>query len=118
MKFIDDAAAVVAMRHSRSTVVTASIEQLSFHNPVFIGNLLTLKASLNMTGRTSMEIGVKVEAEDPRSGEIAHIASAYLTFVAIDENHRPINIAPWIPVTPAAKRREQDARKRKMQRSS
>lgn len=118
MNFIDDAAAVVAMRHSRSTVVTAAIEQLSFHNPVVIGNLLTLKASLNMTGRTSMEIGVKVEAEDPRSGEIVHIASAYLTFVAIDEAQQPKPIAPWFPDTPTAKRREQDARKRKNQRSS
>ncbi len=118
MKFIDDAAAVIAMRYSRSTVVTASIEQLSFHNPVFIGNLLTLKASLNMTGRTSMEIGVKVEAENPRTGEVTHIASAYLTFVAIDENHHPRVIAPWIPDTPEAKRREQDARKRKEQRKS
>ncbi len=116
MKFIDDAAAVVAMRHSRSTVVTAAIEQLSFHNPVVIGNLLTLKASLNMTGRTSMEIGVKVEAEDPRSGKIVHIASAYLTFVAIDEDRQPKPIAPWFPDTPTAIRREQDARKRKNQR--
>ena len=118
MKFIDDAAAVVAMRHSRSVVVTAAVEQLSFHHPVFIGNLLSLKAALNLTGRTSMEIGVRVEAEDPLTGKIVHIASAYLTFVAIDENHRPKNIKPWVPDTPEAKRREQDAQKRKQRKNS
>ena len=118
MKFIDDAAAVVAMRHSRSAVVTAAVEQLSFHQPVLIGNLLSLKAALNMTGRTSMEIGVRVEAEDPLTGNIVHIASAYLTFVAIDENHRPKNIKSWIPDTLEAKRREQDAQKRKQRKIS
>ncbi len=117
MKFIDDAAAVVAMRHSRSTVVTAAVEQLSFHHPVFIGNLLSLKASLNMTGRTSMEIGVRVETEDPLSGKVVHIASAYLTFVAMDENRRPKEIRPWVPDTPEAKRREQDAKDRKQQKN-
>ncbi|MBU1137640.1 MAG: acyl-CoA thioesterase [Proteobacteria bacterium] len=118
MKFIDDAAAVVAMRHSRSTVVTAAVEQLSFHHPVFIGNLLSLKASLNMTGRTSMEIGVRVEAENPLNGKIVHIASAYLTFVAIDENHQPKSINPWLPDTPESKRRELDARARKKRKNS
>jgi acyl-CoA hydrolase len=64
MKYIDDAAGVVAVRHAQCNVVTASIDRLEFHSPVFIGNLITLKASINMVGRTSMEIGVRVEAED------------------------------------------------------
>lgn len=118
MKFIDDAAAVVAMRHSRSTVVTAAVEQLSFHHPVFIGDLLSLKAALNLTGRTSMEIGVRVETENPLNGETAHIASAYLTFVAIDEDYQPRNIPPWLPDTPDARRRERDATYRKQRKSS
>ena len=78
MKLIDTAAAVVASRHARSNVVTASIDRLDFHHPVFVGDLLILKASLNLVGRTSMEIGVRVEAENLKSGEVRHTASAYL----------------------------------------
>jgi len=86
MKLIDTAAGVVAFRHARCNIVTASIDRLDFYSPVFIGNLLMLKASLNYAGRTSMEVGVRVETEDLLSGKIRHTASAYLTFVALDEN--------------------------------
>jgi acyl-CoA hydrolase len=113
MKMIDDAAGVVAMKHARSTVVTASIERLDFHRPVFIGNLLVLKASLNATGRTSMEIGVRVEAEDLRKGTVSHIASAYLTFVALDQNHRPTPVPPFIAKNDEDIRRQQEAAQRK-----
>ncbi len=113
MKFIDNAAGAVAMRHARTTVVTASIDRLIFHLPVFIGNLLTLKASLNATGRTSMEIGVRVEAEDLKTGEIRHIASAYLTFVAIDAERKPTPVPPYRPLGKEAERRKREAAERK-----
>lgn len=113
MKYIDDAAGVVAMKHARTTVVTASIDRLDFHKPVHIGNLLILKASLNATGRTSMEIGVRVEADDLLKGINTHIASAYLTFVALDQNNRPTPVRPYEPNTPEAIRRKQQAQERK-----
>ena len=113
MKYIDDAASVVAMKHARTRVVTASIDRLDFHLPVHIGNLLILKASLNATGRSSMEIGVRVEAEDLRKGIITHIASAYLTFVALDENNRPTSVPAYVPDCEEAVRRREKARERK-----
>jgi len=113
MKYIDDAAGVVAMKHARTTVVTASIDRLDFHKPVHIGNLLILKASLNATGRTSMEIGVRVEAEDLIKGKVTHIASAYLTFVALDGNNRPTPVPSYNPDTAEAIRRKQQAQERK-----
>ena len=113
MKYIDDAAGVVAMKHARTTVVTASIDRLDFHRPVHIGNLMILKASLNATGRTSMEIGVLVEAEDLLSGVVTHIASAYLTFVALGEDNRPTPVPPYNPQTLEAIRRRKQAQERK-----
>jgi len=109
MKHIDDAAGVVAVRHSGGHAVTASIDRLDFHHPAFIGNLLTAKASINLTGRTSMEIGVRVETEDPATGTIHHTASAYLTFVALDSNNRPREIPGIIAATPEEKRRNCEA---------
>ncbi len=96
MKHIDSAAGVAAFRHARCNVVTASIDRLDFIHPVYVGNLLILKASVNLTGQTSMEVGVRAETEDLRSGEIQHVASAYLTFVALDENGRPKRIPALI----------------------
>ncbi len=113
MKFIDDAAGVVAAKHARTNVVTAAIERLDFHRPVFIGNLLILKASLNVTGRSSMEIGVRVEAEDLLAGKVRHIASAYLTFVSLNQEGRPLPVPSFIPNTEDAVRRAQEAADRK-----
>ena len=113
MKFIDNAAGVVAMKHARSMVVTAAIDRLDFHRPVYIGNLLILKASLNSTGRSSMEIGVRVEAEDLRRGVISHIASAYLTFVALDKSQKPAAVKAFVPNSPEAQRRSREAAERK-----
>lgn len=110
MKNIDDAAGMVALRHSGgSNVVTASIDRLDFHNPAFIGTLLTFKASINMIGKTSMEIGVRVEAENPVSGEISHVASAYLTFVALGKDYRPISVPPLQLETKSDYRRNREA---------
>ena len=113
MKHIDDAAGVVALRHTRCNVVTASIDRLDFHNPAFIGNLLSLKASLNLVGTTSMEVGVRVETEDLKTGEIRHTASAYLTFVALDENFRPRSVPPLAMETDEDRRRNRQARNRR-----
>ena len=113
MKHIDDAAGVVALRHTRCNVVTASIDRLDFHNPAFIGNLLSLKASLNMVGTTSMEVGVRVETEDLRTGEIRHTASAYLTFVALNENFRPRSVPTLLLETDEDRRRNRQAKARR-----
>ncbi len=116
MQLIDDAAFVIATRYARTNVVTASIERIDFHRPVHVGDLLTLKGCLNLTHRSSMEIGVRVISEDMRTGEQRHIASAYLTFVAMDENLRPTPVNEYIPDTEDAKRRYTEARKRRQQR--
>ncbi len=118
MKEIDNAAGVAAVRHTRSICVTASIDRLDFHRPAFIGNLVTVKASINMTGNTSMEIGARVETEDLLSGKITHLASAYLTFVALGSDHKPKKVPPLEPVTEEDKRRNREAAARRMLRLS
>lgn len=112
MKLIDNAALVVASRHTKKNAVTASIDRLDFHCPVFLGNLVTLKAGLNRAGKTSMEVGVRVEAEDLITGDVRHTASAYLTFVALDANGRPTPIPELIAETDEDRRRFSDAEKR------
>jgi len=116
MKLIDTAAGAVAVRHSRSNAVTASIDRLDFHCPVFVGDFLTLSASLNFVGRTSMEVGVRVESENLMTGERRHTASAYLTFVALDGNGRPVPLPPLILETADEKRRNLEARSRRAMR--
>ena len=116
MKYIDTAAGAVATRHALRFAVTASIDRLDFHSPVFIGNLLILKASLNLVGRTSMEVGVRVEAENPLTGEVRHTASAYLTFVALDEKGQPTPVPPLICETDEEKLRHRQAEIRRQYR--
>ncbi|MCG6909225.1 MAG: acyl-CoA thioesterase [Deltaproteobacteria bacterium] len=116
MKHIDDVAGVVAIRHTGTNVVTASIDRLDFHHPVFIGNILTVKASINMVGKTSMEIGARVEAEDIITRTVRHTASAYLTFVALDENNRPAPVPPIEILTKDEKRRNREAINRRQVR--
>lgn len=118
MKHIDDAAGVVAIRHAGTNAVTASIDRLDFHNPVCIGNLLSLKASINLVGRTSMEIGVRVEAEDLLTGEVRHTASAYLTFVALDDKMHATPVPPLELATEDEKRRNRQAIARRKHRLS
>jgi uncharacterized protein (TIGR00369 family) len=116
MKLIDTVAASVAVKHSRANAVTASIDRLDFHHPVFPGNLVTCKASLNYVGKTSMEIGVRVEAENLLTGEILHTASSYLTFVALDMSGKPTELPPLIPETEEEQRRNRDAAVRREER--
>jgi len=113
VKLIDEAAGVVASRHARSNVVTASIDRMEFHTPVFVGDLLTVTAGLNLVGRTSMEIGVRVEAENLITGEVRHAATAYLTYVALDAQGRPSPIPLLILETGEEKRRNQEAARRR-----
>jgi uncharacterized protein (TIGR00369 family) len=113
MRHIDIAAGVAAIRHTRSNAVTASIDRLDFHYPVFIGDLLILKASLNSVGRTSMEVGVRVEAENLLTGEVRHTASAYLVFVALGEDGKPKEVPPLILETEDEHRRHCEARARR-----
>jgi acyl-CoA hydrolase len=116
MQLIDDAAFVIATRYARSNVVTASIDRIDFHRPVHVGDLLTLKACINMTHRSSMEIGVRVEGEKMRTGEIRHIASAYLTFVALDHKGNPSLIPSYKPTDEAGRRRHGEAMTRRAER--
>jgi acyl-CoA hydrolase len=113
MKYIDTAAGVVALRHARCRVVTASIERLDFIHPVYVGNLLSLKASLNMVGTSSMEIGVRAETEDLLTGEVRHTVSAHLTVVALDENGRPKRVPRLVLESEEEKRRNREALRRK-----
>lgn len=116
MNCIDNAAAVVATRYARGVAVTASVDRLDFFHPVSVGNLLVLRASLNWVGNTSMEIGVRVEAENLASGAVKHIASSYLTFVALDAKGKPRTIKPLQLVNEAMRRRFREAEARRRAR--
>ncbi|MEK2645356.1 acyl-CoA thioesterase [Bdellovibrio sp. BCCA] len=113
MSWIDIAAAIAAQRHSNKDVVTASIDRLDFVAPVYKGWVVNLKASVNYTSRTSMEIGVRVDAEDPKTGETFHTASAYSTFVALGANGKPIEVPGLILETETDRRRFEEAKKRR-----
>ena len=116
MKMIDTAAGVAAIRHSRSNAVTASVDRLDFYHPVFVGNLLSLRASVNFVGKTSMEVGVRVESENLLTGERLHTSTAYLTYVALDDQGRPLWLPPLILETETQKRRHQEAQTRRRMR--
>lgn len=109
MKYVDTTGGCCAIRHARNNCVTASMDRMDFHYPVYVGNLLILKASVNMAGKTSMEVGVRVEAENLLTGEVRHTASAYLTYVALDEHGKPTRIPPLICESDDEKRRSCEA---------
>jgi acyl-CoA hydrolase len=113
MAQIDEVAGVLAQRHARNTVVTAAIDAMDFFDPVRVGHLLHLRAGLNLVGRTSMEVGVRVEAEDGTSGRHHHTCSAYLTFVALDAAGRPTPVPPFEPASDEEQRRRDSARRRR-----
>jgi acyl-CoA hydrolase len=116
MKLCDEAAGISAIRHSRQRVVTAAVDRMTFIRPVNIGELLTCTASVNGAWRTSMEVGVRVEAENPRTGDRRHTSTAYLTMVAIDDEGRPTPVPPLSPDTEAEQRREREAEVRRRNR--
>jgi acyl-CoA hydrolase len=116
MEFIDIVGSISAMRHARHRVVTVSMDQVNFKNPVFVGEILILRASVNYVANTSLEVGVKVIAENPLTGEQRHTSSAYLTYVAISPEGKPVPIAPIMPETEEEKRRFAEAQKRRQNR--
>jgi acyl-CoA hydrolase len=113
MHLVDLAAAMAGMRHARRPIVTASVDHMNFLCPVRIGQLIILRSSVNRVFHTSMEIGVRVMVEDLLTGVRQHTSSAYLTFVALDENGKPMPIPPVIPETPDELRRFQEAGERR-----
>jgi acyl-CoA hydrolase len=116
MELVDITAGVAASRHARSVVVTVSMDELHFREPVRLGDILILKASVNYAGRTSMEVGVRVEREDPLSGERVHTSTAYVTFVALDAAGKPRQVPPLLAETDEERRRMQNAEIRRRER--
>lgn len=105
LRLLDQVAYVCAARFSGRYVVTASVDQVSFRAPVHVGELVTFKASVNYTGRSSMEVGVRVEAESIRTRTVRHVITCYFTMVAVNEEGRPIPTTPLVPETPDERRR-------------
>ncbi len=116
MHWMDIAAAVAAQRHTNRICVTAAVDQLSFHHPIKLGEIVRLKASVNRTFNTSLEVGVKVIAENQLTGEAKIANKAYFTFVALDENHNRVKVCPIIPQTKDEKRRYKEALIRRKRR--
>jgi acyl-CoA hydrolase len=116
MKLCDEAAGAAAVKHSRSRVVTAGVDRMAFLTPVHVGELVSFSASVNAAWRTSMEVGVRVEAENPRTGERRHTSSAYFTMVAVDAEGRPEEVPPLAPQTPTEQAREAEAQVRRRNR--
>jgi acyl-CoA hydrolase len=116
MRLCDEAAGIAAIRHSGSRVVTAAMDRMTFLHPVHIGELLICSASVNAVWRTSMEVGVRVEAENPRDGTRRHTSAAYLTIVALDEKGRPTPVPPLVAETDTERRRQREAELRRSNR--
>ena len=113
LSMMDRTAAVAAIRHARNACVTVSIDRVDFREPIHLGDLVVMKASVNFAGRTSVEVGVRVEAEDLITGARRHTNSCYMTFVAVDRNGRPIPVPAVVPETPDEKRRHAAAQERR-----
>ena len=113
MKLCDDAAVIAATRFARRRVVTATVDSLEFRSAVQVGDLLTLRATVNAAWRTSMEVGVQVESENVATGQITHVCTAYLTVVALDHDGRPTAVPQLVPVSSEEKRRHEDANARR-----
>jgi acyl-CoA hydrolase len=109
----DEVAGIAAVRHSGARVVTAAMDRMNFLHPVYVGNLVTVKATVNAAWRTSMEVGVRVEAENVRTGEVTHTSTAYLTMVALDEDGQPSAVPPVEPETADEQRRAREAQLRR-----
>jgi acyl-CoA hydrolase len=118
MKTCDEAAAIAAIRHCGRRVVTAGMDRMTFTEPVHVGELITCFASVNAAWRSSMEIGVRVEAENPRTGQSRHTSTAYVTMVALDDDGHPIPVPGAIADTPEEQRRQREAELRRANRLS
>src|SRR5687768_8370890 len=116
MRYCDEAAGLAATRHSGRRVVTAAMDRMTFNEPVHVGEVVTFKATVNAAWRTSMEVGVRVEAEDPRSGEVRHTNTAYVTMVALDDYGRPSPVPELACTSDVEARREREAQLRRANR--
>ncbi len=116
MKLCDEAAGLAAVKHSRSRVVTAGMDRMTFRVPIHVAELVTFQASVNAVWHTSMEVGVRVDTENPRTGERRHSNSAYLTMVAVDEQGNPTPVPPLLTSTDEQRRRESEAQLRRSNR--
>jgi acyl-CoA hydrolase len=116
LKMVDEICYVAATKHARTNIVTASVDSMRFLSPVHVGDLLTLKANVNAVWHTSMEVGVRIEAEDPRADEVRHTGSSYLTVVALDSEGRPTEVPDLLLETDEDERRNQEARRRRARR--
>ena len=116
LSLVDRVAAVAAIRHARQPCVTVSVDRVDFHEPIHLGELVIARASVNFVGRTSMEVGVRIEAENLLSGERRHTNSCYVTFVAIDEHGKPVPVRPLELETEEDRRRQVAAQARRGRR--
>ena len=116
MHLMDMCAAMSAYKHARTAVVTASVDRLDFLAPVKMGDIMILKSSVNYTGKSSMEVGVRIESENPKTGSIYHTSSAYLTFVSLNDNGKPQGVPMVTPETDVEKQRFEKGRARHEER--
>src|ERR1700722_18687535 len=116
MKLVDEAAGLAAIKHSRQRVVTASVDRMNFLVPIYIGELVTFSATVNAVWRTSMEVGVRVETENPRTGVVRHASTAYVTMVALDDEGNPAPVPALLTTTPDEQRRMREATLRRANR--
>ena len=113
MKLCDEVAGIAAVRHSGRRVVTAAMDRMTFLHPVYVGDLVTVRGSVNAAWRTSLEVGVRVESENVRTGETVHTCSAYLTMVGLDQDGEPTPVPPVAPESPEDHRRAREAQLRR-----
>jgi acyl-CoA hydrolase len=116
MRLCDEAAGIASIRHCGGRVVTAGMDRMTFQTPVHIGDLVTCRAQVNAVWRTSMEVGVRVEAENARTGEVRHTSTAYLTMVAVDEEGRPTPVPSLLVDGETERRRQREAELRRKNR--
>jgi acyl-CoA hydrolase len=116
MRLCDEAAGIAAIRHCGLRIVTAAVDRMTFASPIHIAELVTCRAKVNAAWRTSMEVGVRVEAENPRSGEVRHTSTAYLTMVALDEDGRPTPVPVLVAESEDEVRRQREAELRRSNR--
>jgi len=116
MMLVDEAGALACMRHAQRRVVTVAIDSMVFHNPIKIGELVLITAELTYSGRTSMEVEVQVQAENPITGERTHTNNAYLVYVALDDKGNPVAVPSLIPETEDEKNKHQEGMRRQAQR--
>ena len=116
MRMCDEVAGIAAIRHCGKRIVTAGVDRMTFVDPVHVGELLCCSATVNAAWRTSMEVGVRVEAENPRTAERRHTSTAYLTMVALDEDAKPTPVPPLVAESVDEQRREREAELRRANR--